>query len=99
MMTMSKLSRRAFMARTAVTGLVLGTGSHAAIAGGHLPKLDPEDANAKALAYTHASTEEGQKCSNCQLFKGASQWGECTVFPGKEVNADGWCSAWVVKSE
>lgn len=25
-------------------------------------------------------------------------WGGCTIFPGRLVNADGWCSAWVPMS-
>ena len=94
----SNLSRRAFIARTTLTGLALAGVGGAARAGGHLPKLDPEDPTAKSLGYTHASTKSDQNCKNCQQFQGSKQWGGCPIFAGKEVNADGWCSAWVKKS-
>ena len=74
------------------------TGS--AMAGGHLPKVDPNDAQAKGLKYTHESTNPDQRCNNCQLYKGAadSAWAECQIFPGKEVAGKGLCSAWVKKT-
>lgn len=41
-------------------------------------------------------------CHNCVHFQapagGDSQWAPCTIFPGKLVNADGWCSAWAAKA-
>lgn len=69
-------------------------------------QLDPEDAQAKALGYVHDTTtvDEGkwashstdQICANCQLVQGNdSEWVGCAIFPGKLVNRDGWCSAWV----
>ena len=76
-------------------GLLAG---RVAVAGGHLPKLDPNDPQAQSFKYTHESTTEGQLCSNCQLFKGEKEWGECAIFPGKEVAAKGWCQAWVKKA-
>lgn len=40
-------------------------------------------------------------CKNCVHFQvpggGEPQWAPCTIFPGKLVNADGWCSAWAAK--
>ena len=79
----------------AASGLVVG---RAAVAG-DLPQLDPNDATAQALAYTHQSTTDGQTCSNCQLFQGGdAAWGPCAIFPGKEVNAQGWCKSWFAKS-
>lgn len=69
-------------------------------------KLDPENAQAKALGYVHDTTtvDEGkwashsaeQKCSTCQLKQGdEGEWLGCSIFPGKLVNRNGWCSAWV----
>ena len=62
-----------------------------------LPQLNPEDAQAKALSYAHESPNPETLCSNCRLYTGAAdaEWGPCTIFPGKQVAAAGWCSAWV----
>ncbi len=97
------MSRRKFIetgagCATAVTACAI-LGSRLAAAGGHLPKLDPDSTQAKTFKYVHASTTDGQWCSNCQLFQGgAKEWGECAIFPGKEVAAKGWCTAWVKKT-
>jgi len=69
-------------------------------------QLDPSDPTAQALGYVHdtttvdngkwASHTAEQKCSNCQLATSREgQWLGCSLFPGKQVNANGWCSAWV----
>lgn len=75
-----------------------------------LPKLDEKDAQAQALGYRHDATkvdrkkfttyQPGQACGNCQQFQGkaGADWAACTIFAGKEVNAKGWCSAWVKKA-
>lgn len=46
-----------------------------------------------------ATYEPGHTCSGCRFFKGAAgqAWGPCDIFAGKQVNAGGWCSAWVEK--
>ena len=61
------------------------------------PRLDPNDPQARALSYVHQTPDSGKKCANCQLYRGGSDaaWGPCAIFPGKQVAADGWCSAWV----
>jgi len=61
---------------------------------------------AKALKYTDDASTSSERtdssavCSNCQHYSGAegADWGPCALFQGKEVNAKGWCSAWVKKS-
>lgn len=70
-------------------------------------RLDPESAQAKALGYVHHYSdvdqssfpryEEGQICANCQLAQGdlSAEWFGCSIFPGKQVANEGWCSAWV----
>lgn len=69
-------------------------------------KLDPENAQAKALGYVHdtnavdqgkwSSHSADQNCANCQLAQGNDgEWIGCSIFPNKLVNANGWCSAWV----
>jgi hypothetical protein len=64
-----------------------------------LPKLDPENAQAKALQYSHQSAIAEKNCGNCRLYTGdASQdWGPCAIFPGQDVATAGWCKAWVAK--
>ena len=39
-------------------------------------------------------------CSNCQLYQGkpSDPWAVCPLLGGKQVNANGWCSAWVKKA-
>lgn len=96
-------TRRSFLGQVAgatvvvaASGLMVG---RTALASGHLPKLDPNDPTAQALAYTHQSTTDGSMCKNCQFFKGGEKaWGECAIFPGKEVNAQGWCKSWFAKA-
>lgn len=81
----------------------------AADAGG-LQRLDQSDPQAQALAYVNdAATvdtaaqprfEAGQACANCTLFLGedGAEWGPCSIFPGKLVNAKGWCSVYAPKA-
>lgn len=65
-----------------------------------LPPVDPEGAQAKALGYVHESATVEQWCNNCQLYTGkeGAEWGPCPLFPGKGVNAKGWCKSWVKKA-
>ena len=74
-----------------------------------LPKVSEDDAQAKALSYVHdASTldssqpryQAGQVCSNCALYQGAADddWGACSIFPGKQVKATGWCNVYAPKA-
>lgn len=67
------------------------------------PRLDPGNPQAKALSYVHdagkasdnPAFKEGANCANCvQWTGGDSKWGGCNIFPGKQVNRDGWCTAW-----
>lgn len=41
-----------------------------------------------------------QVCSNCQFSQAGTDAGylNCTLFPGKQVNANGWCSSWTAKA-
>ncbi|HZX21989.1 MAG TPA: high-potential iron-sulfur protein [Woeseiaceae bacterium] len=82
----------------------------AAAGGDGRPKLSVDDPQAKALGYVHDATnvdqskyaryQPGQACSNCQLFQaqGDEEWAGCSIFPGKLVNAAGWCSAYAPKA-
>lgn len=65
-----------------------------------LAQVDPEETTAKALGYVHASPNPEQQCKNCQLYTGedGAEWGPCAIFPGKAVNAEGWCKSWITRT-
>ncbi len=79
-----------------------------------MPKLEESDAMAQALGYKHDAGDVNTQqfpsradpgsadefCHNCVHYQGPpdQQWAPCTIFPGKLVNADGWCSAWAAKA-
>ena len=79
-----------------------------------LPNLAEDDPMAIGVGYKHDATkidtvqypkragEEGAKqfCENCALYSAENdaEWGKCTIFAGKQVNAKGWCSAWAPKA-
>jgi hypothetical protein len=64
-----------------------------------LPALGEHEPTAKALGYVEnaaASADPrhrpGAVCGNCRFYRaGAAGRGACEVFPGKSVNARGWC--------
>ena len=70
---------------------------------GDLPPLSEDDPTAKALSYVHDAAnapadkrKDGTFCRNCNLIQGKEgTWRGCSIFPGKAVNADGWCAGWV----
>lgn len=109
-MTQTCISRRRFLAGTAIALTVLPLGgallSPSARAQG-LPKLPLDNPQAKALRYaettdglSHPSFKAGSDCANCQFFAAAagSASGPCALFPGFAVSAKGWCSAWSKKA-
>jgi hypothetical protein len=71
-----------------------------------LPPVSEDDPAAVGLSYVHdASKSDNPKykpdqfCKNCNLVRSDSgEWRACAIFPGKGVNENGWCSAWVLKS-
>lgn len=107
---MSKIARRKFIQLSAVAaaGCFIQPGREAVAA--DLPQLAEDDPMAQAMKYTHdASTVDAaartnpaadQNCSNCALVQGndGEAWRPCQIFPGKAVNANGWCSVWAPKS-
>lgn len=99
---MNDISRRRMLGMSAaalIAGPALALSGRSAMAA-DLPRVDPDDAQAKALAYVHESAKADSQCRNCQLYTGdpAADWGTCAIFPGKQVAAAGWCSAWVRKA-
>lgn len=75
-----------------------------------LPHLSEDDPSAKALNYHHdaaaaprtdkaGTPAKDQFCHNCQFVQATSgQWRPCQIFPGKEVNENGWCMSWLHKA-
>ena len=107
---MSKIARRQFIQLSAVAaaGVFIQPGREAKAQ--DLPQLATDDPMASAMKYTHdASTVDAgaranpapeQNCANCALIQGADgdEWRPCQIFPGKAVNANGWCSVWAPKA-
>ena len=106
---MSKISRRKFTQLSAVgaAAAFMQPGRHAVA--GDMPKLSEDDPMAKAMRYTHdaasvdpasrANPAEVQNCANCALIQGEEgAWRGCQIFPGKVVNANGWCQVWAPKA-
>lgn len=107
---MSKIARRDFLKVSAVAAAgCFAVNGRDAVAQ-DMPKLSPDDPTATAMRYTHdassvdpasrANPAENQDCSNCALIQGndGDEWRPCQIFPGKLVNANGWCSVWAPKS-
>jgi hypothetical protein len=81
-----------------------------ASANGAIPRLSEDDPQARSLAYVHnaddviaseqARYEQGQACSNCQLYQGTAndEWAGCPLFAGKLVKGTGWCTAYASRS-
>jgi len=99
-------NRRVFTLRVAVAGSALA----ASRAFAQAAKLDPKDPQAAALGYVDDTAQADakkfpkhttdQKCSNCQQYQGKATDASagCTIFGGKLVVGNGWCSAWTKKA-
>jgi hypothetical protein len=108
---LSKIARRKFiqLSAVAVAGALANPGRRA-YAQDDLPHLAEDDAMASAMKYTHDSSTvdpasrvnpaPDQHCANCALVQGneGDEWRPCQIFPGKLVNANGWCSVWAPKA-
>ena len=108
--TLSKIARRKFIQLSAVAaaGCFVNPGREAVAS--DLPQLSEDDPMAKAMKYVHDATTVDpstrnnpapeQNCANCALIQGneGDTWRPCQIFPGKAVNAAGWCSVWAPKA-
>jgi hypothetical protein len=106
---LSKIARRQFIQLSAVAaaGCLARPGNEAKAQ--DMPKIEESDPIAQSLKYVHdagsvdpaqrANPAAEQDCANCALVQGADgdAWRPCQIFPGKLVNADGWCSVWAPK--
>jgi len=107
---MKNIARRKFLqvSSLATAGLILG--SSRSVSADELPQLDENDPMAQSMKYTHdtsnvdastrANPAKDQTCANCALLQGddGNVWRPCQIFPGKTVNANGWCSVWAPKA-
>lgn len=110
-MSNHELTRRRFLATVAIAVPAGSVLLNAAVAD-QLPKLDVNDPSAKALLYVEDATKVDRKnplaaryaadqhCANCSQIQGkdGEAFRPCTIFPGKLVNAKGWCSVWAKKT-
>ncbi len=102
---MNDSNRRVFLLQT----IAAGAAGWAAPALAQPAMVSEKDPTAIALGYTPDTTKvdarkfpkhtAAQTCRNCQLFSGkpGDAVGGCTIFTGKMVVANGWCSAHVPK--
>jgi hypothetical protein len=99
-------SRRVFMIQAvSATGVVLLAGEASAQA-----MVAENDPQAVSLGYKADASKVDkakfpkfaatQNCANCALYqaKPGAAAGACGIFPGKQVAAKGWCSAWAKKA-
>jgi hypothetical protein len=110
---MSDRYDRRTLLKNALAGLAAlpaaGLIREAAAAQAAVPHLDEKDPMAVAMGYVHDAKKAeakkepqfkpGSKCSNCLQLQGkeGDEWRPCNIFPGKLVNANGWCKVWVAK--
>jgi hypothetical protein len=92
-----------------VAGGGAAEGAKAASSYAGLPHVAPTDQVAVALSYhENAKTVEAAKfpnykpdqhCGSCLQLTGndGDPWRPCNLFPGKLVNAGGWCKVYVKK--
>ena len=107
---MSKIARRKFIQLSAVAAASCLVQSGREARAEDLPHLAEDDPMAVGMKYTHdagtvdpasrAKPAADQTCANCALVQGADgdEWRPCQIFPGKLVNAKGWCTVWAPKS-
>ena len=110
-MSTVKIARRDFLRNTLAIGTAVPLGATPIFLKADNHRVTEDNPTARAMGYKHDATqvdvakyprragEAGSKqfCYNCQLYKAGSDegWGACAIFPGKQVNANGWCNAWV----
>lgn len=74
-------------------------------AAAELPQVPAADPVAQALKYVTdaskaADAKPGSKCASCALYQGGTAaQGGCPLFPGKAVEAAGWCISWTARKQ
>lgn len=99
-------SRRQFLKMTVATSATAALGGFTGfVLAADLPHVTDADPTAQALGYVEDASatksslyKAGSNCANCQFYTGAADgYGPCQLFPGKAVNAKGWCSSYAQK--
>lgn len=104
----SRITRRTVLQAAAALTPVLLTGCTRATRSGGEPELRATDPVARSLLYypdtrqvpadhpLAATHNPEQKCANCVHVRGTpgSNIRPCPIFPGRQINAEGWCSIW-----
>jgi hypothetical protein len=104
---------RSFSRRTLVKTLTLGVAAGALAVrqtrGAEPEKLDTKDPAATALGYVENAAQvdtkkypayvKGSTCDNCLQLQGkaGNNYRPCSLFPGKLVAVNGWCSGWAAE--
>lgn len=103
-----RISRRRFVQSAGAVAIGAAGLSIDRVRADELPKVDENGPMAKALNYVHdaKTVDTGKRmsdrfCNNCALYAGGADdaWAECSIFPGKVVAGEGWCSAWAPKQD
>ena len=101
--------REALAALATAAGTLVAAATARAADAKAVPHLAANDPTAVALAYFEdgskvdakqfATYKPEQRCSNCLQLQGnaGDAWRPCNLFPGKLVNANGWCKVYVKK--
>ena len=108
-MSESMNRREALLALATAAGTLVATTSARAADAAQLPHVAPADPTAMALSYFEDGSKVDakkfptykaeQRCSNCLQLQGKAgdAWRPCNLFPGKLVNANGWCKVYIKK--
>jgi hypothetical protein len=89
-------ARRTLLKGIAIVPAALALGAVSTVSAEMVGLSDPM---AIALQYTETSTNPEQNCANCVLYTAdGDDKGACSLFPGKQVAAAGWCISWALKS-
>jgi hypothetical protein len=101
-------TRRAFIELLPLVGV--GALAGRVVDAADAPKVSETEPQAVALGYVLDASKAdkvkfpkyapGQKCAICQFYQAAptAPWAPCTIFGGKQVAANAWCSAYVKRA-
>lgn len=102
--------REALVAALATAAGTLACAGAARAADADKPHLQASDPTAQALSYQedgakvdakkYPTYKPDQRCSNCLQLQGKAgdDWRPCNLFPGKLVDANGWCKVYIKKA-
>ena len=103
------MTRREALAALATAAGTLAAAGAARAADAPKPHLAANDPTAVALSYFEDGSKVDakkfptykpeQRCNNCLQLTGnaGDPWRACNLFPGKLVNANGWCKVYIKK--